>query len=282
MSVTADTHETVVTVIEPQTGLPAPEVRELWAYRDLLYYLVRRDFLVRYKQTIAGPLWAVAQPIGMAVVFSVFLGHLAKVPSGKGIPYPLFSLAGLSIWLFISKALQSSAESTVTSADLLSKIYFPRVLIPLAALIAATADFLVALVVVIIACFVYGNPPGVELLLMPIVIFVAMAVSLGGALWFSALFVRYRDIRHVLAFLLLAGMFVTPIVYPFELVPHNLQWVYALNPFVGVLEFYRWSLFGSLGAPAGVLVIPAVVAVITIVTGAFYFRSAESTFADVI
>jgi lipopolysaccharide transport system permease protein len=271
-----------VTVMRPERGARLPDLRELWHYRDLLYFLVRRDFLVRYKQTVAGPLWAVLQPIGMTVVFSVFLGNLADVPSQKGIPYPLFALAGLSMWLFFSKALQSSAESTVNAAELLSKIYFPRILIPLSALLAATLDFLVALAVVVVALFVYSRPPGPELLAMPIVIVLAMLVALGGGLWFSALFVRYRDIRHMLAFLLLAGMFVTPIVYPFELVPDNLQPLYALNPMVGVLELYRWSLFGDFTASAAVIAIPLVMGLVTVVTGAMYFRATEGTFADVI
>jgi lipopolysaccharide transport system permease protein len=275
-------HDGGTTVIRPERGVQRPDLRELWDYRDLLYYLVRRDFLVRYKQSIVGPLWAILQPIGFTVVFSVFLGNLANVPSQKGIPYPLFALAGLAMWLFISKAVQSGAESTVNSADLLAKIYFPRMLIPLSALLASVMDFLAALVVVIAAMFLYGEPPGPELLAMPAVLALAMLVAFGGGLWFSALFVRYRDIRHLLAFLLLAGMFVTPIVYPFELVPENLQTVYALNPLVGVLELYRWTLFGDLTAGVAILLIPLAVGLALVVSGALYFRSTESTFADVI
>ena len=271
-----------VTVTGPERGVKLPDLAEIWAYRDLLYYLVRRDFLVRYKQSVVGLLWAILQPIGFTVVFSVFLGALANVPSQEGIPYPLFALAGLAMWLFFSKALQSGAESTVNSADLLSKIYFPRILIPLSALLAATVDFLVALVVVVAALFVYGHPPGLTILALPAVVILAMLVALGGALWFSALFVRYRDIRHLLAFVLLAGMFVTPIIYPFELVPEGLQPLYALNPLVGVLELYRWALFGTLNAKVAVLLIPFGVGIVTVITGALYFRSSEGTFADVI
>jgi lipopolysaccharide transport system permease protein len=271
-----------VTVIGPESGVRLPDLAEMWSYRDLLYYLIRRDFLVRYKQSIVGLLWAILQPIGFTIVFSVFLGALANVPSQQGIPYPLFALAGLTMWLFFSKALQSGAESTVNSADLLSKIYFPRALIPISALLAAVVDFLVALVVVIIALFIYGHPPGASILALPAVVLLAMLVALGGVLWFSALFVRYRDIRHLLAFVLLAGMFVTPIVYPFELVPHDLQPLYALNPLVGVLELYRWTLFGTLSADAAVLAIPFAVAAVGIITGALYFRASEGTFADVI
>jgi lipopolysaccharide transport system permease protein len=273
---------TELTVIEPATRLGFPDAREIWAYRDLLYFLVRRDFLVRYKQSVAGVLWAALQPIGFTIVFSVFLGSLSDVPSQAGIPYPLFALSGLAMWLFFSKALSSSAESTVSSSDLLSKIYFPRVLIPLSALISAMLDFLVALVVVLVAMFAYGVPPGPEILAMPAVIALAMGIALGGGLWFSALYVRYRDIQHLLAFILLAGMFATPIVYPFELVPDAYQALYALNPMVGVLEVYRWALFGELTAPLAVLAIPLVTGVIAMVSGALYYHHAERTFADVI
>jgi lipopolysaccharide transport system permease protein len=274
--------DTRTTVIAPESGLALPDFKEIWEHRDLLYFLVRRDFLVRYKQTLVGLFWAILQPIGFTVVFSVFLGALADVPSQSGIPYPIFALSGLTMWLFISKALQSSADSMVASAALLSKIYFPRVMIPLAALIAAALDFLVALVVVLVAMLLYNEPPGIELLALPAVVALAMATALGGGLWFSALYVRYRDIQHLLAFVLLAGMFVTPIVYPFELVPDNLQAVYAINPLVGVLELFRWTLFGTLTAPLVVLAIPVAVSLIAIATGALYFRSAERTFADVI
>jgi lipopolysaccharide transport system permease protein len=260
----------------------APDLGELWDYRDLLYHLVRRDFVVRYKQTVAGLLWSVLQPIGFTVVFTVFLGNLADVPSQTGVPYPLFALSGLTLWLFFAKALQSSAESTVNSADLLAKVYFPRLLIPLSAVLAATIDFAVAFGVVLIAMVLYGVMPGPELLAIPAVTLLAMLVALGGGLWFSALFVRYRDIRHVLSFLLLAGMFVTPIIYPFELVPDQLQPLYALNPMAGVLELYRWCLFGDLTAPLVVLLIPIATSIVLLATGVLYFRSAESTFADVI
>jgi lipopolysaccharide transport system permease protein len=271
-----------ITVIQPDARLALPSLREVWAYRDLLYFLVRRDFIVRYKQTLAGVLWSVIQPIGFTVVFSIFLGSLSNVRSQEGVPYPLFALSGLAMWLFFTKALSSSAESTVNSADLLSKVYFPRILIPLSALIAATLDFAVALVVVVIAMFLYEVPPGPEILAMPLVIALAMVVALGGGLWFSALYVRYRDIQHLLAFILLAGMFVTPIVYPFQLVPAAYQPLYALNPMVGVIELYRWALFGDLTVGVGVLAIPLVTGTIATITGAFYYRRAERTFADVI
>jgi lipopolysaccharide transport system permease protein len=271
-----------VTVVQSESRLAFPDLREVWAYRDLLYFLVRRDFLVRYKQSVVGVLWAALQPIGFTVVFSVFLGLLADVPSQSGIPYPLFALVGLTMWLFFAKALQTSADSMVASAGLITKIYFPRILIPLSALISAALDFLVAFVVVLVALFVYGQPPGPEILAVPLVLLLAMVVALGGGLWFAALHVRYRDIQHLLAFLLLAGMFITPIVYPFELVPDNLQALYALNPVVGVLELFRWALFGSMTAPVGVLAITVVTGLILLITGALYFRSAERTFADVI
>ena len=281
MTTTPHQSERVAT-IRPETGLALPNLAEVWEYRDLLYFLVRRDFLVRYKQALAGPLWALLQPIGYTVVFSVFLGRVAGVPSTHGIPYPLFALSGLAMWIFFSTALQRSAESTISSAELLSKVYFPRVLIPLSALLASTIDFVVSLTVVIAALFLYGNPPGWEILLLPVAVLLAVATTLGGGLWFSALFVRYRDIRQLLAFIILAGMFVTPVVYPFDLIPSALQPIYALNPLVGVLEFYRWTLFGFLSAPVVVVLIPIATSIVTVISGAIYFRVGERTFADVI
>jgi lipopolysaccharide transport system permease protein len=274
--------ESPVTVIEPESGLAWPDFKEIWEYRDLLYFLVRRDFVVRYKQTLAGLFWSILQPIGLTIVFSVFLGLLAKVPSTHGIPYAVFALSGVSMWTFVSKALDRSADSTVASAEMLSKIYFPRVLIPLSAVLAATVDFLIAIVVVLIALVIYGRTPGPEVLALPAVVLLAVVVTLGFGLWFSALNVRYRDVKHLLAFLLLAGMFVTPVVYPFALVPEYLRPLYALNPMVGVLEFWRWALFGFVTASPIVLAIPVVTGTLAVVTGTLYFRSAERTFADVI
>lgn len=273
---------TALRVIEPERGWSFPNLHEVWEYRDLLYFLVRRDVAVRYKQTAVGALWAVLQPLALAVTFSVFLGVLADVPSQGDIPYPLFAFSGMAMWLLFTKALQASADSTVASAELISKVYFPRVIIPLAAIVAPAIDFAFAFVVVVLAMLVYGYPPGVEILLIPFAVLLAMMVAFAGGLWFSAWHVRYRDVQHLVPFLLLVGLFMTPIIYPFELMPEHLQPLYALNPMVGVLELYRWMLFGDLGAPIGVVFVPVVASVVAIVGGALYFKRAERDFVDVI
>jgi lipopolysaccharide transport system permease protein len=271
-----------VTVIEPERRLVFPSLREVWDYRDLLAMLVRRDVSVRYKQTAVGALWAVLQPVALATVFSVFLGALADVPSRSGVPYAIYAYSGMIMWLAFSKAMQACADSTVSSADLLSKVWFPRLVIPLAAVLPPLVDFAVGFVVLLVALPIsgVGLEPGV--LLVPFAALLATAVALAGGLWFAAWHVRYRDVQHLVPFLLLVGLFVTPIVYPFSLVPDYAQPFYAMNPMVGVLELYRWMLFGDLAAPWYALLVPFVVSAVALVGGALYFRAAERTFADVI
>lgn len=271
-----------VTIIEPERRLAFPSLREVWDYRDLLAMLVRRDVSVRYKQTAVGALWAVLQPVALATVFSVFLGALADVPSRSGVPYAIYAYSGMIMWLTFSKAMQASADSTVSSADLLSKVWFPRLVIPLAAVLPPLVDFAVSFLVLLAALPIsgVGLEPGV--LLVPFAALLATAVALAGGLWFAAWHVRYRDVQHLVPFLLLVGLFVTPIVYPFSLVPDYAQALYALNPMVGVLELYRWMLFGDLAAPWYALLVPFVVSAGALLGGALYFRAVERTFADVI
>ena len=271
-----------ITVIEPGRSLAFPSLREVWEYRDLLAMLVRRDISVRYKQTAVGALWAVLQPVAMAAVFSVFLGALADVPSRSGVPYAIYAYSGMLMWLNFSKALQACADSTVSSSELLSKVWFPRLVIPLASVLPPLVDFAVGFVVLLIALPISGVGLGPGVLLVPFAALLATAVALAGGLWFAAWHVRYRDIQHLVPFLLLVGLFVTPIIYPFSLVPDYAQPFYALNPMVGVLELYRWMLFGDLAAPWYALLVPIVVSAVALVGGALYFRAAEQTFADVI
>jgi lipopolysaccharide transport system permease protein len=274
---------TVERVIEPGGRVTKPDLREVWDYRDLGYFLVRRDVSVRYKQTAVGTIWGILQPVSLAVVFSVFLGTLAHVPSRAGIPYPLFALSGMVMWLYFASALSRTSDSTVSSAELISKVYFPRILIPVAAVIPPLIEFTLAFVVVLVAMFVYGHPPTLHALLVPIPVLLALAAALGCGLWLSALHVRYRDIALLVPFTIQIGLFVTPIVYPLSIVPHHLHWLYALNPLVGILELYRWCLFpGGGGTEWYVLVMPVVASIVLIVTGALYFARAEREFADVI
>jgi lipopolysaccharide transport system permease protein len=251
-------------------------------HRDLLYLLARREVSVRYKQSVIGILWAVLQPVLLAVVFSVFLGHLAHVPSEPGVPYPPFAVSGMVLWLFFAGAMSSGSESTVANERLISKVYFPRVIIPLAAVCPPLVDFCVAFVVVVITLFIYGIVPPVQIFLMPLVLGLALITAAGIALWLSALNVRYRDVHHAIPFLILLGLFVTPISYPLSVVPHSVRAIYSLNPLVGVLEAYRWMLFPGSAWPGAIILIPIAVSALLLVTGALYFHRAESTFADVI
>lgn len=269
-------------VIEPQRGLTFPSVRELWEHRDLLYFLARREVSVRYKQSVIGVFWAVLQPLLLAVVFSVFFGHLAKVPSEPGVAYAPFAVSGMVLWLFFAGAMAQSSESTVANERLISKVYFPRVIIPLAAVCPALIDFCVAFVIVLLTMFVYGIVPPVQIFLMPLLVLLALTTATGIGLWLSALNVRYRDVHHAIPFLILLGLFISPITYPFNLVPASVQPIYAINPLVGVLETYRWMLFPTAGWPGAIVLIPIAASIILLVTGAAYFHRAESRFADII
>ena len=269
-------------VIGPPSGFSLPSLRELWEQRDVLYFLSRRAVSARYKQSAIGVFWAVLQPVLLAVVFTVFFGHLARVPSEPGVPYAPFAVSGMVLWLFFAGAMSGSSESTVANEKLISKVYFPRVIIPLAAIFPPLIDFCVAFVVVVITLLIYGIVPPVQIFLMPLLVVLALATAVGVGLWFSALNVRYRDVHHAIPFLILVGLFVSPITYPFDLVPHALRAVYAINPLVGVLEAYRWMLFPTAAWPGAIIFVSIGASAVLLVTGAAYFHRAESTFADVI
>jgi lipopolysaccharide transport system permease protein len=269
-------------VFEPGGGSSLPSLGELWRQRDLIYYLARREVSSRYKQSAVGVFWAVLQPVLLAIVFSVFLGHLAKVPSEEGIPYPPSIVANLVLWLFISGSVVTASGSTVANEQLISKVYFPRVIIPFTYLFPSVVDFCVAFLVVIATMLIYGVGFHIQILLMPLVFGLAFTLALGASLWLSALNVKYRDVHQVLPFLVLVGLFVTPITYPITIVPEHLQPLMAINPVAGVLETYRWMLFGVTDWPVILLISSVVFAVGLVITGAAYFNRAERTFADVI
>jgi lipopolysaccharide transport system permease protein len=269
-------------VIEAPSGFSLPSLHELWDHRDLLYFLARREVSVRYKQSVIGVFWAILQPLLLAVVFSVFFGRLAKVPSEPGVPYAPFAVSGMVLWLFFAGAMTGAAESTVANEKLISKVYFPRVIIPLAAVCPPLIDFCMAFCVVVIAILVYGIVPPIQIFLMPVLLLLALTTATGLGLWLSALNVRYRDVHHAIPFVILVGLFVSPITYPFHLVPHALRPIYAINPLVGVLETYRWMLFPTAGWPGVIIVIPIVASVLLLVSGAAYFQRCESSFADII
>jgi homopolymeric O-antigen transport system permease protein len=269
-------------VIEAPKGFALPSVRELWEHRDLLYLLARREVTARYKQSAIGVFWAVLQPLLLAVVFSVFFGHLAKVPSEHGVPYPAFAVSGMVLWLFFAAAMTASTNSTIANRELISKVYFPRVIIPVAAVLQPMVDFAIAFVVVLLTLVVYGITPPIQILLIPFAVGLALLTALGIGLWLSAINVRYRDVHLAVPFLIMVGLFVSPITYPFHLVPAALRPIYAINPIVGVLESYRWMLFPTAAWPGALLLISIAISIILVVTGAIYFQRAEHTFADVI
>jgi lipopolysaccharide transport system permease protein len=269
-------------VIEPPTRFSRPRLRELWEHRDLLYLLARREVSARYKQSAIGVAWAILQPLLLAVVFSVFFGHLAKVPSEHGVPYPAFAVSGMVLWLFFAGAMAAVTTSTVANRELISKVYFPRVIIPIAAIAQPLVDFAIAFVIVLLTLVVYGISPPIQILLIPFAVGLALTTALGIGLWLSALNVRYRDVHLAVPFVIMVGLFVSPITYPFHLVPAGLRPIYALNPLVGVLETYRWMLFPSAAWPGALVLIPIAISTLLLVSGAIYFQRTEHTFADVI
>ncbi len=267
--------------IEPSRGGSALRLAELWEFREVLYFIIWRDIKIRYKQTVLGLTWAVLQPAATVVIFSVVFGMLARIES-DGAPYPVFALAGLLPWNFFQSGLSQGANSLVGNANLLTKVYFPRALLPLANVATGLVDFSFALLVLLGLMAFYRVPPSAKLLLLPLPLLLALVASLGAGLWLAALNVRYRDVRHTIPFLLQIWMYSTPIVYPASLLPAGLRNIFALNPMVSVVECFRWSILGTETLTAGMLLASCTTALVLLVTGARYFRAMERTFADVI
>lgn len=270
-----------VFAISPSRGWRLLDLRELWAYRELAFFLTWRDITVRYKQTAIGVVWAIMQPLSMMGVFTLFFGALAQMPS-DGTPYPLFAFAGLLPWQLFSRSLTESANSLVKDQQLLARVYFPRILVPVSTTLAALVDFAVAAGVLGILMLVYGVAPGPEVVWLPMFLTLLLVASLGVGLWLSALNVEFRDVTYALPFLSQLWLFLTPVVYPSSLVPGRWQWLYGLNPMTGVVEGFRWALLGTDAGPSPMLGVSAVVAVALFVSGIVWFRWRERTFADVI
>jgi lipopolysaccharide transport system permease protein len=267
--------------IEPSRGWTSLHLDELWRYRELVYFLTWRDVKVRYKQTILGAAWAILQPLLTMLVFSLFLGRLAKVPS-DGVPYPLFCLAGLIPWTYFALALMQSSNSLVGSANLITRVYFPRLAVPLASVLAGGVDFLVAFGFLLGMMTYFGAAPSWNVLFLPLFFLLIVATALGAGLWLSALNVQFRDIRYVLPFLSQFWMIATPVAYPSSLLPEPWRTLYALNPMAGVVEGFRWALLGTHTAPGPMVIVSSLVAAGLLVSGAYYFRHMERTFADVV
>lgn len=270
-----------VTLIRPSRGWISLRLNEVWEYRELLYFLIWRDIKVRYKQTIIGGAWAIIQPFFTMVVFSLFFGWLAKIPS-DGIPYPIFSYAALVPWMFFANGLSQSSDSLVGNANLIKKVYFPRLTIPTAAVLSGIVDFVLAFSVLLIMMFFYGIIPTWNIVWLPAFLILTLMTSLGVGLWFSAMNVQFRDVRYTVPFLIQFWLFSTPIAYPSSLLSEPWRTVYAINPMVGVVEGFRWALLGTNTAPGPIIIVSSMAAFTVLVSGAFYFRRMEKTFADVV
>lgn len=271
---------TYQTIIEPSRGLRFMDLRAVWQYRELLYFLVWRDIKVRYKQTALGAIWIVLQPLASMVVFTLLFGVLLKVPSG-GIPYPVFAYAALLPWNYFAASLNRSSTSVVGSAHLITKVYFPRLIIPLAGVLSGLVDFGVSFLALIGLLAYFGVAPTLAVIFLPAFLLLAMLTALGFGLWLSALNVRFRDVNVLIPFLIQIWMYLTPVIYGADLIPQRFRFLLALNPMTAVVEGFRWALLGA-GAPEPILAISCLIALVVLAGGILFFRRTERTFADVI
>lgn len=268
-------------VIAPKPAFSLADFGALWRYRELAYFLVKRDISVRYKQTVLGGLWAILQPTLAMIVFSVFLGRMAGVPS-DGVPYPVFVYAGLLPWLYFAGAVAAASESVVGSANLITKVYFPRLLVPASAVLVGLADLIIASVVLAGLMLYYGIAPGPAFALVPFLVVLTVLCAAGAGFWLAALNVEYRDIRYTVPFLIQLWLFASPVIYPSTVVPERFQWLFSLNPMAGLLKAFRAALLGHQPLDWSSLAVSAGVIVVLLVSGLLYFRRMERSFADVI
>ncbi|MGH9799427.1 MAG: ABC transporter permease [Blastocatellia bacterium] len=276
-----ETAEKSYLVIEPGKGWVSLKLNEVWVYRELLYFLTWRDIKVRYKQTALGAAWAIIQPLFTMIVFSVFFGRLAKIPS-DGIPYPIFSFAALVPWTFFANGLGQASNSLVGNSNLLTKVYFPRLVIPISTVISGFIDFALSFAVLLLMMVYYARLPTLNVVWLPFFLLLALVTALGVGLWLSALNVEYRDVRYVVPFITQFWMLATPIAYPSTMLSEPWRTVYGLNPMVGVIEGFRWALLGSGNKPGLMVAISTAVSILVLITGAFYFKRMERNFADIV
>lgn len=268
-------------IIKPTKGWVGLKLGDLWQYRELLYYLTWRDVKVQYKQTILGVSWAILQPFFTMVVFSIFFGRLAEIPS-DGLPYPIFSYAALTPWAFFANGVTKSMQSLVSSSNMIKKIYFPRLAIPISAVLSGLPDFVLAFTVLLGLMFYYGIVPSIAVVYLPLLLLLCIITSLGVGIWLTAMNVQFRDIRYVTPFLVQVWLFATPIAYPSSLLDAQWRPFYALNPMVGVVEGFRWALLGTETQPGPMLFVSTLVALFLLLSGIMYFRRMEKSFADVV
>jgi len=269
------------TIVQPRKAFWDLELKDLWEYRELLYFLVWRDVKVRYKQTALGVAWAILQPLLATLVFSIFFGRLARMPS-DGVPYPVFAYVALVPWQYFANALTESSNSLVASQNLIKKVYFPRLVIPMGSVIAGLVDFCFAFIVLIGMMFYYGITPSASIFLFPVFLLLAVSTALAVGLWLSALNVQFRDVRYTIPFLTQFWMFATPVVYPSSLVPAKWRAWYGLNPMAGVIDGFRYALLGRAAKPGPMIWVSAGAVAVLLLGGLLYFRKMESTFADVV
>ncbi len=281
-AMSSETHQVPVVYIEATKGLSSLKLGELWAYRELLYFLTWRDIKVRYKQTVLGAAWAIIQPFFTMVIFSLFFGKLAKMPS-DGIPYPIFSYAALVPWTFFASGLNTASMSLIGGgARMIKKIYFPRLTMPIAAILGGLVDFCLAFLVLLGMMIFYGIVPTVNILWLPVFLLLAVVTCMGVSFWLAAMNVQFRDVRYALPFITQVWLFITPVAYSSRLIENPLlRLAYALNPMVGVVEGFRWTLVGT-PAPGPMIIVSSLVAFIVFISGMYYFRHMEKTFADVV
>jgi lipopolysaccharide transport system permease protein len=277
------TYQPTTVYIKPASGLAALNLRDLWIYRELVFFMVWRDIKVRYKQTALGASWVILQPVLTMLIFNFLFGNIAKMETDGGIPYPIFSYTALLPWGLFSTALNTASRSLTSNTNMITKIYFPRLILPISSVLAGLLDFAIAFLVLIGMMFYYGITPGLNAIwALPLFLFLALITALGVALWLSAINVQYRDVGYALPFLSQFWMFVTPIAYSSSVISEQWQVIYALNPMAGVVNGFRWALLG-VGSPPDVLIgVSAVISVLILISGLFYFRHMERTFADTI
>jgi lipopolysaccharide transport system permease protein len=275
----------IQTVIEPTHGLAPINLPDLWHYRELIYFLIWRDIKIRYKQTVLGVAWVVLQPVISTLIFTLLFGVLLDAPSG-GVPYPVFALSGLLPWTYFAASLNKSSNSLVLNSNLITKIYFPRIAVPLASTLSGLVDFAIGFVVLLGVMLFYGIPPTAAILLLPLFLLFAVLTALGFGLWLSALNVRYRDINQLTPFIIQVWMYLTPVVYSIALIPERFRFLLALNPMTAVVEGFRWSLLGAAAAEGlasgWMLAVPLLISLSVLISGAYFFRRTEKTFADII
>lgn len=267
-------------LIKPIAGWVSINISELWAYRELLYLLVWREIKVRYKQTFLGVAWVIIQPFLMMLLFTIFFGKFIKIPY-QGVPYPLFTYAALLPWGLFSESIIRSTNSTIENANLIKKVYFPRLVMPISAVISPLVDFIFAFLVFLGLLFYFGFPLTARIFLLPIFLLFALITALAVGLWLSAINVQYRDVRYIIPFLVQSWFFASPVVYSTASLPGSWQLVYGLNPMVGVIEGFRWVLLGT-EPPGALMIVSLAVVLVILISGAFYFRRMEKIFADVI